>query len=121
GCDGFAVCRAIRGHPAGRHVPVLFMTGLDDIASIERAYREGATDFISKPLNWAILVHRIRYMLRANADFLTVRSQQVRLDEAQGLARLGSWELDLASGSLTGSRTFRTMLGLGAEATPRVS
>ena len=121
GCDGFAVCRAIRGHPAGRHVPVLFMTGLDDIESIERAYREGATDFISKPLNWAILVHRIRYMLRANADFLTVRSQQARLDEAQQLARLGSWEIDPESGSLTGSRAFRTMLGLGGDAVLEIS
>jgi diguanylate cyclase (GGDEF)-like protein/PAS domain S-box-containing protein len=115
GLDGFEVCQEIRRHPAGRHVPVLIMTGLDDLESIERAYRAGATDFVAKPLNWAILVHRIRYMLRANADFLTVRSQQARLDEAQQLARLGSWELDIASGSLTSSRNFRTMLGLGSD------
>ena len=110
--DGFHVCRAIRRNPAGRHVPVLIMTGLDDVESIERAYRVGATDFITKPLNWVILVNRIRYMLRANDDFLTVRSQQARLDEAQQLARLGSWEIDLASGALIGSSTFQSILAL---------
>jgi diguanylate cyclase (GGDEF)-like protein len=115
--DGFHVCDAIRRHPSGRHVPVLIMTGLDDVESIERAYQVGATDFVSKPLNWVILVHRVRYMLRANQDFLLVRSQEARLDEAQQLARLGSWEIDLTSGSLTGSKTFRSMLALSGEHT----
>jgi predicted signal transduction protein with EAL and GGDEF domain len=40
------------------------VTGLDDSASIERAYEAGATDFVVKPLNWTLLAHRIRYVLR---------------------------------------------------------
>lgn len=115
--DGFHVCKEIRRNPAGRHVPVLIMTGLDDVESIERAYRVGATDFITKPLNWVILVHRIRYMLRANDDFLTVRSQQARLDEAQQLARIGNWEIDLSTGALIGSNTFLSILELSGATT----
>jgi len=64
--DGFAVCRQIRGSSDGEHVPVLMMTGLDDIDSINRGYEAGATDFITKPINWAILRHRIQYMWRAS-------------------------------------------------------
>ena len=115
--DGFHVCDAIRRTAAGRHVPVLIMTALNDVVSIERAFEVGATDFASKPINWAVLAHRIRYMLRASDNYLIVRSQQVRLDEAQQLARLGSWEIDLASGSLTGSGAFRAMLALDDEQT----
>ncbi len=42
------------------------MTGLDDIDSINRGYKVGATDFITKPINWTILRHRLRYMWRAS-------------------------------------------------------
>src|SRR5437660_9382973 len=49
--DGFSVCQAIRAMPAGRNTPILMVTGLDDIASIEKAYRVGATDFIAKPIS----------------------------------------------------------------------
>jgi len=65
--DGFAVCREIRNRSGkGRHVPVLMMTGLDDIDSINRAYDAGATDFITKPVNWTIFHHRLRYIWRSS-------------------------------------------------------
>lgn len=64
--DGFSVCKAIRNSPEGQHIPILMMTGLDDIESINSGYQAGATDFITKPINWAILRHRLRYMWRAN-------------------------------------------------------
>ena len=48
--DGFTLCRELRANPASQFVPILQATGLDDIASIEKAYEAGATDFIGKPL-----------------------------------------------------------------------
>src|SRR5689334_17485118 len=63
--DGFGACAALRKLEAGKHVPVLMMTGLDDSDSINRAYEVGATDFITKPIAWPLLRHRVRYMLRA--------------------------------------------------------
>lgn len=35
--DGFAVCSELRAMPVGLHVPVLMMTGLNDVESIDRA------------------------------------------------------------------------------------
>nr|MDJ0928582.1 diguanylate cyclase [Gammaproteobacteria bacterium] len=64
GMNGFDVCEAIRKHPAGRNLPVVMVTGLEDTDSINRAYDYGATEFIGKPINWPLLVHRIRYILR---------------------------------------------------------
>ncbi len=112
GLDGFEVCAAIRRKTTGKHVPILILTGLNDVDSIERAYQVGATDFASKPLEWIILLHRIRYMLRASDSFQDVHLQQARLDEVQQYAGLGSWEVDVATGLLTGSKALRTILGL---------
>jgi signal transduction histidine kinase len=67
--DGFGLCRELRRRPSSARVPILMATGLDDVASITAAYEAGATDFISKPINWLILSHRIRYMLRAGHAF----------------------------------------------------
>lgn len=65
GKDGFEVCRALRVDPRFAHLPVLMVTGLEDADSINRAYESGATDFITKPINWVIFGHRVRYMWRA--------------------------------------------------------
>lgn len=67
GMDGFTTCARLRDTPAGRTTPIVMITGLDDEPSIRRAYGAGATDFITKPLNAFILVHRVRYILRATA------------------------------------------------------
>ncbi len=74
--DGFQACQAFRALPQGQHVPVLMMTGLDDIASIDHAFEVGATDFITKPLNYAILGHRVRYLLRTMQAFESVRESK---------------------------------------------
>ncbi len=63
--DGFTVCRTIREIACHEHTPILMMTGLNDLYSIDKAYEVGATDFITKPINWIILGHRIRYMWRS--------------------------------------------------------
>jgi diguanylate cyclase (GGDEF)-like protein/PAS domain S-box-containing protein len=62
--DGYEVCAALRAR-VGNEMPIIMVTGMDDLASIERAYESGATDFISKPINWALLGHRVRYSLRS--------------------------------------------------------
>ncbi len=49
GLDGFATCQELRQMPGYESVPVLMLTGLDDDASITRAYEAGATDFFVKP------------------------------------------------------------------------
>lgn len=73
GLDGFAVCEALRQLPGGHYCPIVMVTGLDDVESIERAYEVGATDFITKPIQWLVLHHRVRYILRANQTEETMR------------------------------------------------
>jgi len=66
GMDGFAVCEQVRKLAGQERLPVCMMTGLDDTGSIHRGYQAGATDFITKPINWLILGYRVRHILRAS-------------------------------------------------------
>ncbi len=62
--DGNEVCRRLRTDARLRTVPIVIVTGHQDSAAIRRAFDAGATDFISKPVNWALLPHRLEYLLR---------------------------------------------------------
>ena len=81
--DGFELCQTLRRGASTNHLPILMATGLDDDASVARAYEAGATDFISKPLNWLILGHRVRYMLRGARVLDDLRENQATLKAAQ--------------------------------------
>jgi diguanylate cyclase (GGDEF)-like protein len=73
GTPGFDLCAQIRAHPEGRDVPIVMVTGNYDTESISRAYRVGATDFVNKPILWAMLPHRLGFLHRAH---LNVRALQ---------------------------------------------
>jgi diguanylate cyclase (GGDEF)-like protein/PAS domain S-box-containing protein len=87
------------------------LTGLDDLESINRAYEVGATDFISKPINWGILGHRVRYILRANQAFSDLAKNRESLEDAQRIAHLGNWEWDLVHGTTHWSDETYRILG----------
>jgi len=92
--DGFEVCQQLRAHPKGVYIPVIMLTGLDDVGSIDRAYEVGATDFIIKPIQHSLLVHRIRYLLRAREIIDQLRVSKQSLAGAQQVAKLGHWEFN---------------------------
>ncbi|CDG84402.1 putative bifunctional diguanylate cyclase/phosphodiesterase [Janthinobacterium agaricidamnosum] len=71
--DGFTVCREIRRAESAITVPIIMVTGGDDLEAVTHAYEEGATDFISKPINWPILGHRVLYVLRASDAIARLR------------------------------------------------
>jgi diguanylate cyclase (GGDEF)-like protein len=91
GIDGFEVCRQLRERPHGRSLPIIMLTGMDDTHSIDSAYSLGATDFVTKPLNWTLLVYRVRYGLRAAHTVAELETSERRLAVAQRVARLGGW------------------------------
>src|SRR5215216_6389436 len=88
--DGFELCRELRSHPESAFVPIVVATSLDDVPSIARAYDTGATDFIPKPINWLVLNHRVRYILRASRAFEQLRRDQERLIAAKEAAEAAS-------------------------------
>ena len=63
--SGFEVCKRLRANPATHGIAVLMITALDQQSDIERAVEAGTDDFLSKPINKAELLLRVRSLLRA--------------------------------------------------------
>jgi len=109
--DGFETCALLRATPGFESLPVLMLTGLDDEASINRAYQAGATDFFVKSPQWSLLDGRLRYLLRSSRTRHELERSKARLARAQDLARMGSfeWRRDVSASfaiSAEGLRVF---------------
>ena len=92
GLDGFETCRTLRHMPGFENMPVLMLTGLDDDASITKAYNAGATDFFVKATQSSLLEGRLRYLLRASRTRIELERSRAELTRAQDLARMGSFQ-----------------------------
>lgn len=97
--DGFICCTQLQILFAGEPKPVLMITGLDDQASVDRAFEVGAIDYVTKPIHWAVLRQRVRRLLQqfqlykqleeanqalqrlATSDSLTQLANRRRFDE----------------------------------------
>ena len=113
GMDGFQTCRVLRGLPGIEALPVLMLTGLDDDASITRAYEAGATDFFVKSTQWSLLAGRLRYLLRASRTRIELERSKAKLARAQDLARMGSFDWRRSQGALVLSVEGLRVLGKG--------
>ena len=114
--DGYQVCARIRRLPEGARVPILMLTGLNDTGSIELAYQAGATDFISKPINWTLLSHRVRYSLRAGLAVESAIRSRERLERAQRIANMGSWEIGSETQEFVCSPEMARLFGASPDA-----
>ncbi len=63
GMDGYEVCAALKAAPDTRDIPVIFVTAHTDAAQETRGLEAGAVDFISKPVNPAVVRARVRTQL----------------------------------------------------------
>ncbi|MGA0604289.1 response regulator [Caulobacter sp. KR2-114] len=63
--DGFEVLERLRASETWRRLPVIVVTGREDVGAVDRAFQAGATSFVVKPLNWRLLSYQIRYVQRA--------------------------------------------------------
>ena len=77
GLDGHAVCARLRAE-AGEQLPIVMVTGVNDLQSIDRAFDAGATDFIAKPIQWTLIGHRVRYLLRVAKDLRDLHTAEAR-------------------------------------------
>lgn len=112
GLDGFETCRALRGLPGGEHLPIVMLTTLEDDESIDRAYRVGATDFATKPIQARLLGQRLRYVLRASHAMRRLALSEARLASAQRIAELAHWDWDIENNIITWSEELWRILGM---------
>ena len=79
--SGYEVCRAIRDNPATGILPVVMVTSLDPAQERIKGLEAGADDFLSKPVNRAELLARVRSLVRVKQLYDTVEHQAAQLAE----------------------------------------
>jgi diguanylate cyclase (GGDEF)-like protein/PAS domain S-box-containing protein len=112
--DGFEILQKMRARRSGARVPIVVLSGLDDIAAMQRAYDMGATDVVTKPVVPTLLAHRVRYVLRAARAFENVARREANMVLAQRFAELGSWEWDVDANKTYWSDQIFATLGITA-------
>ena len=74
--DGFQVLESLRADPRFRELPVIVVTGREDVEAVDRAFAVGATSFVVKPLNWRLLSHQLRYVHRSAMNEKTLSAER---------------------------------------------
>jgi len=111
--DGFETCRILRQDPALMDIPIIMVTGMDDIDSIHKAFESGANDFIAKPINnYPILIQRVNFGLRTGQVTAELRNSKLQLSAAQRIARLGYWTWDTQRDQFTISDQLAQLCGI---------
>lgn len=89
--DGFEVLKRLRADPRWRDLPVIVVTGREDVEAVDRAFGAGATSFVVKPLNWRLLSHQLRYVHRtAKNERLMAERGAAAAGQLAGLAVEGA-------------------------------
>ncbi len=91
--DGIEVCRRLKGDSALPFMPIIMVTAKADTQDIVAGLEAGADEYLTKPVDQASLVARVKSMLRIKALHDTVQEQATRL-EAQSL-QLAEWNRTL--------------------------
>jgi len=91
--DGFRCCQILHEQLKENCPPVLMITGLDDEESINRAFEAEVTDFITKPVNVAVLANRIKRVLRERElvqRLETANSKLLRVAQTDSLTQIAN-------------------------------
>ncbi len=83
--DGFAVIEQARARPETRHLPIIVVTGREDVVSIERAFALGATSFLCKPINWNVFRHQVAYVFHKAQVERRLRAKNEQLEQVAAL------------------------------------
>jgi PAS domain S-box-containing protein len=82
--NGFTACTKIKKQ-YNTDTPIVMITGRDDVKSLEKAYKIGATDFITKPINILNIGHRLRYIIRSNKAFRELKETKHQIQRQKNL------------------------------------
>jgi class 3 adenylate cyclase len=77
--DGFEVCRRMKGDPTLGFVPIVMVTARTDSKDVVTGLNAGADEYLTKPIDHAALVARVRSMLRIKELHDRVEAQAVEL------------------------------------------
>jgi PAS domain S-box-containing protein len=112
--DGFGLMRALNDDPRTVGVPVLMVSARGGEDGTIEGLEAGADDYLVKPFSARELMARVRVNLeldRVRRTRRVLEHSQTLLDQAQRLAKVGSWEADLDADVLLASPELQRIIG----------
>lgn len=79
GISGIETCRRLRAREQSEDIPVLIVTSSNDQETIDLGFEAGATQYVTKPLNWSLLGRLVRYMLRTAEAYKELKLKEDHL------------------------------------------
>lgn len=73
--DGYEVCRILKGDPATRDIPIIFLSAKGETDDVTEGLELGAVDYVTKPANPKILIARINTHLRMRRAYRELEGQ----------------------------------------------
>lgn len=80
GLDGIEACIVLR-RLYGPGLPIIMVTAMNDQESVDNSFAAGASDYVSKPLNYSLLIQRIRFVMQAGWNLMQLQRTQEELEQ----------------------------------------
>jgi len=82
GMDGYEVCRTLKGDPATRDVPIIFISAHDSPREKVRAFESGGVDYVTKPLEPQEVLARVATHLEVSRLHRETAARKAELERA---------------------------------------
>jgi signal transduction histidine kinase len=86
GMDGYEVCQKLKADPATEHIPLLFISVMDEAEDKVKAFNYGAADYVSKPFQVEELIARVNTQLKLKYLNQKIALQNTELKQAKEAA-----------------------------------
>jgi len=77
--DGLEACKAIKKHCKETDIPVIMVTAQETDEAVDRCYDVGASDYIKKPIHWAVLRNRVHNLIEQSIANSRIKESEEKL------------------------------------------
>lgn len=108
GLGGIELVACLRSDEKLRHIPAIMLTIRTDDEAIDRAYKAGATSYLTKPVNWRQLAYQVQQVTRAS------RAQSVARKQVAHAAKVVAQKKDFLGrpAQQESDKSFQVMVGI---------